>query len=215
MSKSLGNAIDPRALVATYGLDPLRYFVLREVPFGGDGDFSRRALIGRLNGDLANDFGNLVQRVLSMVNRECGAKAPEAGTLTGADRALLGAAHGLVDRLRPSFHAQAFHVALTDLWDVVGRSNRYVDEQAPWALRKTDPARMATVLWVLAETIRHLAILAQPVMPGSAAAILDQLAVAANARSFAALGETGALRAGTPLPAPTPVFPRFVEAQTA
>jgi methionyl-tRNA synthetase len=107
--------------------------------------------------------------------------------------------------------AQMFHTALTDLWEVVGRSNRYVDEQAPWALRTSDPARMATVLWVLAETIRHLAILAQPVIPAASSRMLDQLAVPADRRSFAGLGPAGALAPGTVLPAPVPVLPRLVE----
>jgi len=211
MSKSLRNVIDPRALAARCGVDALRYFVLREVPFGNDGDFSQRALIGRLNGDLANDFGNLVQRVLSMIAKNCAAKVPAPGPLGDADRALLAAAHGLLPRQREAMRAQMFHTALTDLWEVVGRSNRYVDEQAPWALRTSDPARMATVLWVLAETIRHLAILAQPVVPGAAAKVLDQLAVPADTRDFAHLGPAGALVAGTPVPAPSAVFPRYVE----
>ena len=212
MSKSLGNAVDPRDLVREYGLDPLRYFVLREVPFGNDGDFSRRAMINRLNGDLANDLGNLAQRVLSMIQRNCAAAVPQPGAFSEADDALLGAAHGLLERARAAFDVQAFHQALAEIWDVVGRANRYVDEQAPWALKKTDPARMATVLYVLAETVRHLAILVQPVTPGAAGRMLDQLAVAADARAFDRLGPAGALVPGTALPAPQPVFPRFVEA---
>ena len=215
MSKSLGNVIDPHAMVARYGLDPVRFFVLREVPFGADGDFSHRAVVGRLNGDLANDFGNLVQRVLTMIGKNCGARMPEPGALADADKVLLGAAYGLLERQRAAYRVQAFHTALAELWDVVGRSNRYVDEQAPWALRKTDPARMAMVLWVLAETIRHLAILAQPVIPGAAGDVLRQLGVADDRRRFADLGPKGALVAGTPLPAPAAVFPRFVAEETA
>ncbi len=215
ISKSLGNVIAPLALVERYGLDQVRYFLLREVPFGNDGDFSHRAMISRMNDDLANDFGNLVQRVLSMVNRNCGAKVPEPGPFDGADEALLDAAHGLVEELRGHFAVQAFHSALIRLWEVIGAANRYVDEQAPWALRKTDPARMASVLYVLAETIRHLAILAQPVVPLGAARILDQLAVGEGARDFATLGPDGALAPGTALPKPEGVFPRFVEADQA
>jgi methionyl-tRNA synthetase len=211
MSKSLGNVIPPATLVERYGRDALRYFVLRELPFGADGDFSHRAVIGRINGDLANDFGNLAQRVLSMIDRNCEGRVPRPGALTDADRALLDAAGGLLPRLRASFDVQAFHQALADLWAVVGQGNRYVDEQAPWALRKTDPARMATVLWVLAEAIRHLAILAQPVVPGAASMLLDQLAVPAEARSFAHLAPEAALRPGTPLPKPAAIFPRHVE----
>ncbi len=212
ISKSLGNIIDPVALVDRYGLDQVRYFLLREVPFGNDGDFSHRAMVARMNDDLANDFGNLVQRVLSMVNRNCDARVPEPGALEDADEKLLAAAHALLDELRDSFARQSFHTALIRLWEVIGAANRYVDEQAPWALNKTDPARMRTVLYVLAETIRHLAVLAQPITPGGAGRILDQLAVDEGARAFASLGPDGALVAGTALAKPEGVFPRHVEA---
>ena len=212
ISKSLGNIIDPVALVDRYGLDQVRYFLLREVPFGNDGDFSHRAMVSRMNDDLANDFGNLVQRVLSMVNRNCDARVPEPGALKDADEKLLAAAHALLDDLRHSFARQSFHTALIRLWEVIGAANRYVDEQAPWALKKTDPARMRTVLYVLAETIRHLAVLAQPITPGGAGRILDQLAVDEGARGFASLGPGGALAPGTPLAKPEGVFPRHVEA---
>jgi len=209
MSKSLGNSILPRQLVEQYGLDPLRYFLLRELPFGGDGDFSHRAVINRVNGDLANDFGNLAQRVLSMINRNCEARLPAPEKLAAADEALLAASRGLHARLRAEFAEQAFHRALEAVWQVVAEANRYVDEQAPWALRKTDPARMGTVLYVLAETIRHLALLVQPVVPQSAAKLLDQLAVPADQRDFAALARP--LVPGTELPKPEGIFPRHVE----
>ncbi|MFQ5784958.1 MAG: methionine--tRNA ligase [Alphaproteobacteria bacterium] len=211
ISKSLGNVIDPLALIDHYGLDQVRYFLLREVPFGNDGDFSHRAMVARMNGDLANDFGNLAQRVLSMINRDCGARIPEPGPLVDADESLLDEAYGLLDDLRRHIAVQAFHGALTRFWEVIGAANRYVDEQAPWSLRKSDPARMATVLYVLAETIRHLATLAQPFTPIGAAKILDQLAVAEEARQFARLGPGGALVPGTLLPKPEGVFPRYVE----
>jgi methionyl-tRNA synthetase len=211
ISKSLGNVIDPRALVEHYGLDAVRYFMLREVPFGSDGDFSHRAMVGRINGDLANDLGNLAQRVLSMVAKNCGAKVPERGPLTDDDQALLDQAAGLLDRVREQFDRQQFHLALIDIWQLVSAANGYVDRQAPWALRKSDPPRMATVLWVLAEVLRHLGILVQPFMPASAARLLDQLSVAADRRSFAALTATDALVSGTPLPPPQGIFPRFVE----
>jgi len=211
ISKSVGNVIDPLELVATYGLDPIRYFLLREVPFGNDGDFSRKALAQRMNSELANDLGNLSQRVLSMVAKNCAGAVPQPGTFQPADEALLDAAAALLDRQRAAYDAQAFHKALEAVFDVVGRANRYVDEQAPWALRKTDPARMATVLYTLAETIRHIAILLQPVMPSSCARMLDQLAVPADARGFDALTPTHRLPPGTPLPKPEGVFPRWVE----
>ena len=209
ISKSLGNVIDPVALIDAYGLDPVRYFLLREVPFGNDGDFSRRAMINRLNGDLANDLGNLCQRVLSMINRNCDAAVPQPGDFTADDEALLAQIDGMLDRIRPLFEAQQFHNALIAIWEVVAAANRYVDAQAPWELRKSDPPRMATVLYVLADTIRQLGLLVQPVMPDSGNSILDQLAVAADARDFAAMPQR--LAPGTALPKPKPVFPRHVE----
>src|SRR5271165_2740920 len=214
MSKSLGNFIPPQQLVDSYGVDPVRYFMLRELPFGSDGDFSHRAMIGRLNGDLANDFGNLAQRVLVIINRDCGAAVPEPADFTDADRSLLDNARGLLEHLRGQMREQAFHLALETIWRVVAEANRYVDEQAPWALRRTDPARMRTVLYSLAETIRHLGILTQPFVPQAAEKLLDQLAVPGDARDFAALaGAT--LVPGTPLPKPQGIFPRFVEAPAA
>jgi methionyl-tRNA synthetase len=213
MSKSLGNFIPPKELVDKYGLDPVRYFLLRELPFGSDGDFSHRAMVGRLNGDLANDYGNLAQRVLAMINRNCDAAVPEPGEFDAADEQLLGEARGLLDRVQPQIADQAFHLALETIWRVVSAANRYVDEQAPWALRRNDPARMRTVLYTLAETLRHLGILTQPFVPEAAAALLDQLAVPAGARRFADLAER--LPPGRGLPAPHGIFPRYVEAEAA
>ena len=213
MSKSLGNFIAPQQLVEQYGVDAVRYFMLRELPFGADGDFSRRAVVGRINGDLANDFGNLAQRVLSMVQSYCGGKLPEPGAFKAADENLLASARGLLAKARVEMAEPAFHRALETIWQVVGAANRYVDEQAPWTLRKTDTARLGTVLYTLAETIRHLAILAQPFVPEAAAKLLDQLSLPPDQRDFAAL--MTALAPGTILPKPAGIFPRYVEAVAA
>ncbi|NQW10705.1 MAG: methionine--tRNA ligase [Alphaproteobacteria bacterium] len=211
ISKSLGNVIDPIELVNTYGLDPVRYFLLREVPFGNDGDFSHAAMINRMNSELANDLGNLAQRVLSMVAKNGDARVPAPGGFQAADEVLLAAADALLVTMRTAFDIQAFHTGLTAVFDVVGAANRYVDEQAPWVLRKTDPARMATVLYVLAEVIRHVAILLQPVMPDSCAKLLEQLSVGGAERSFDHLTAEHRLLPGTALPKPQGVFPRWVE----
>jgi len=209
ISKSLGNVIDPVELVERYGLDQTRYFLLREVPFGNDGDFSQRAMINRMNGELANELGNLAQRSLSMVNKNCGAQVPECGPLTAEDQELLDAAAALLGKLRESFDRQQFHDGLEALWNVVRAANVYVDRQAPWGLKKTDPARMGTVLYVLADVVRQIAILMQPIMPASTARMLDQLVVPAEARGFESLGQR--LVAGTPLPKPEGIFPRYVD----
>jgi methionyl-tRNA synthetase len=215
ISKRLGNVIDPFQLVEHYGLDQVRYFLLREVPFGNDGDFSHRAIMGRMNYDLANQFGNLAQRVLSMIARNCDGLTPEPGPLSESDQALLHQAKGALGELQEQIARQAFHRALEALWSVVSAANVYVDAQAPWELRKSDPARMATVLYVLAETLRHLAILAQPFMPDAMARMLDQLAVPDGERDFARLGPGHALRPGAVLPKPEGVFPRLVEQDAA
>ncbi|MBV8616491.1 MAG: methionine--tRNA ligase, partial [Acetobacteraceae bacterium] len=210
MSKSLGNVIEPRRLAETYGLDQVRYFLLREKPFGGDGTISHQALVTRINVELANDLGNLAQRTLALVARNCDGRLPGRGAATEDDAALLDAAAALPGLVRERIERQGFHEALEEIWKVIRAANAYIDRQAPWALRKTDPARMGTVLRVLADALRVVATLLQPFMPGSMARMLDQLGVPPEARSFAALAAP--LEAGTPLPPPEGVFPRFVEA---
>ena len=209
MSKSVGNVIDPRELVDSFGLDPVRYFLLREVPFGNDGDFSRRALIGRMNSELANDLGNLAQRTLSLIARNCDGALPGRGAQEPADATLLAAARALPDLLRERLDRQAYHEALEEVWKVIRGANAYIDHQAPWALRKTDPARMALVLRVLADVLRITATVLLPFMPGSMARMLDQLGVPEDGRTLAALTEPVA--EGTTLPPPQGVFPRYVE----
>ena len=214
ISKSVGNVIDPIDLVGKYGLDQVRYFLLREVPFGNDGDFSHSAMVNRMNGELANDYGNLAQRVLSMVAKNCGGVLPTPGDFTDDDKALLDPAAALLDTVRGALDRQAFHEALEAVWTVIRAANAYVDHQAPWKLRKEDPARMATVLYVLAETIRRLAILTQPFMPDTSARLLDQLSVPADARALDQLAPGVALAPGTALPKPEGVFPRYQDDET-
>jgi methionyl-tRNA synthetase len=209
MSKSLGNVIDPHAIVAAYGVDAFRFFVLREVPFGNDGDFSKRALVSRMNVELANDLGNLAQRSLSLIARNCDGRIPARGPQTEDDVTLLAAAEALPQLVRERIDRLAFGDALEEIWKVVRQSNGYIDRQAPWALRRTDPTRMGSVLRVLTDVLRIVATLLQPFMPGSMAKMLDQLGVAADARTIAALAHPFAT--GTTLPAPAGVFPRYVE----
>jgi methionyl-tRNA synthetase len=209
MSKSLGNVIDPFELAETFGLDAVRFFLLREIPFGNDGVYHRRALIGRLNTELANDLGNLAQRSLSLIARNCDGRLPARGRANEHDAAMSAAAEALPALLRQAFDRQAISEALEEVWKVIRAANAYIDHQAPWVLRRTDPSRMAEVLRVLADVLRVVATVLQPFMPGSMARMLDQLAVPADARVIADLAVP--LPAGMVLPEPHGVFPRFVE----
>ncbi|MGQ0484839.1 MAG: methionine--tRNA ligase [Hyphomicrobiales bacterium] len=209
MSKSVGNVVAPADLAARYGVDQLRYFFLREVPFGQDGNYSHEAIVARINADLANDLGNLAQRSLSMIARNCGGKVPELGRLSEADKAILAGTDGLLADARGQHEVHAMNRALDAIWKVVADANRYFAGQEPWALKKTDPPRMETVLHVTAEVLRVIGILVQPYLPAAAAKLLDLLAVPVGRRMFAHIGDR--LAAGTPLPAPQPIFPRYVE----
>ncbi len=209
MSKSLGNAIAPSQLIDTYGLDQTRYLLMAEVPFGNDGDFSHKSVIRRINADLANGIGNLAQRTLTLVQKNCDAAVPHPGALTEQDEILLAKAYGLYSAIEGDLRFQAFHEVLRTIWSVIGDADSYIDANAPWALKKTNTARMATVLYVLVETIRALGIVLQPFMPDTMAKLLDQLSVPADKRDFAAMAEK--LVPGTALPPPQGLFPRVVE----
>src|ERR1700730_3914112 len=196
MSKSVGNVIDPFALADAYGVDQLRYFFLREVPFGQDGNYSHEAIVNRINADLANDLGNLAQRSLTMIARQLRGVLPKAGAFSAADQAMLAATDGMIGKAREAMKTQALHQVLIAVWAVVADANRYFASEAPWALAKTDPARQGSVLYVTAEVIRQVAILALPFMPASAAKFMDLLNIPASERDFAALGGKHRLRAG-------------------
>jgi methionyl-tRNA synthetase len=213
MSKSVGNVIDPFALIEAYGVDQLRYFFLREVPFGQDGNYSHEAIVNRTNADLANDLGNLAQRSLSMIAKQFGGELPKPAALSDADQAILAAADGMIAKAREAMATQQLHQVLNAVWSVVAEANRYFAGEAPWALAKTDPAKQATVLYVTAEVLRQVTILAQPFVPTSAGKLLDLLAIPADERSFAFVGGERRIAAGAQLPPPSPVFPRYIEAE--
>jgi methionyl-tRNA synthetase len=211
MSKSVGNVVDPFNLADQYGVDQVRYFFLREVPFGQDGNYNHEAIVARINADLANDLGNLAQRSLSMIAKQYDGVLPEPGAFTDNDKAILAEADGMLAAARTAMATQQIHQALNAVWAVVAEANRYFAGEAPWALAKTDPARQRTVLYVTAEVVRQVAILAQPAMPASAAKLLDSLGIPEDARDFAALGGATRVKPGTRLPPPVGVFPRYVE----
>ena len=215
MSKSVGNVVDPFNLADQYGVDQVRYFFLREVPFGQDGNYSHEAIVARINADLANDLGNLAQRSLSMIAKQFQGELPEPGAFADNDEAILAQADGMVALARNAMATQQIHQALNAVWAVVAEANRYFAGEAPWALAKTDPARQATVLYVTAEVVRQIAILAQPVMPESSTKLLDSLGIPQGERDFASLGGATRIKPGTVLPAPVPVFPRYVEPTAA
>jgi len=215
MSKSVGNVVDPFDLADTYGVDQIRYFFMREVPFGQDGNYSHEAIVNRINADLANDLGNLAQRSLSMIAKNCDAAVPQPGEFTQADQDMLWLADALPGKTRAAMKDFAVHTTLAEIWAVVAEANRYFASQEPWILRKSDPARMNTVLYVTAEVLRAVGILAQPFVPTAAAKLLDLLAVPPEGRVLAAVGPEQRLSAGTALPQPAPIFPRYIEAEAS
>ena len=213
MSKSVGNVVDPFVLAESYGIDQMRFFFLREIPFGNDGNYNHEAIVNRINSDLANDLGNLAQRSLSMIFKNLDGKVGAPGKFSAEDREIMASVDGLLDGLKTSMDKQQIHLMLNAIWTVVSDANRYFAGEAPWALKTSDPARMATVLYVTAEIIRQVAILVQPVMPESAAKFLDMLDIPIDERDFAALGEAGRLSSDTEISKPVAVFPRYVEAE--
>ena len=205
MSKSVGNVVDPLALAETLGVDRLRWFLLRDVAFGDDGNYTHEAIVERTNADLANGIGNLAQRALAMVAKNCDGRMPVGGEgETALDQ---GFASGIETYLGHMRELQ-LHRALETVMTLVSEANGYFADAAPWALRKTDPDRMAAVLAATLDATRRIAILAQPVIPGAAARLLDQLGVADDARDFTSLDVRVA--PGTTLPEPQGVFPRWV-----
>jgi len=208
MSKSVGNVVDPFAMVDHYGLDQIRYFLLREVPFGQDGSVSHEAIVNRINADLTNDLGNLAQRSLSMIAKNCDGKVPSAGILREEDEVLLQKTRDVLIVARQMMARQAPHMALNHIFDIVAETNRYFATQEPWSLRKTDAARFGSVLYVTVELLRRVAILLQAFMPDAMAKLLDLLAVSSQARQLADI-EVTPMEEGRALPAPSGIFPRY------
>lgn len=211
MSKSVGNVVEPIELINEFGLDPVRFFLLREVPFGGDGDYSRQSLINRMNNELANDLGNLAQRTLTQITRNCDGILPDTGKRLDVDIQLIAKAKLLPILLREQMDRQAFNESLEDIWKVIRASNVYIDHQAPWKLKKTDFERMKTVLRTLVDVLREIATCLQPFMPNSMDKLLTQLGVGKNERNFSDLEKE--IHSGIKLPLPSPIFPRYTEAE--
>ena len=214
MSKSLGNVVDPHDLIRAFGVDQLRYYLLRDVTFGQDGGYTPEAIVTRVNSDLANSFGNLAQRTLSFIARNCGGVLPAGGKKDAADDALLALVGDVTRNDMPAhFEALALSHGIEAWLKAVFACNQYIDGQAPWALRKSDPERMNAVLATLYKAIRDLAIAIQPVIPASAAKLLDTMGVPAGERDFAALEDPDSYvrlaASGFTLALPNPIFPRL------
>jgi methionyl-tRNA synthetase len=201
--------------VKAYGVDQLRYFFLREVAFGQDGNYSHEQIVNRINAELANDLGNLAQRSLSMIAKGCEGRVPVAGALTDADKGMLAMAYALPDLQRTHIKDFALHEMLNAIWAVTGEANRYFAAQEPWKLAKSDPPRRDTVLYVTGELLRIVGICCLPFIPTAAAKLLDLLSVPSDARLLADATRARALVAGTPLPEPQGIFPRYVEPEVA
>lgn len=209
MSKSLGNVIAPSELLERYGVDQTRYLLMRTIAHGSDGNYNHDEAIVRLNADLSNGLGNLSQRTLSMVYKNCDGIIPERTSLTDEDRALLAQAYATIDTIRPMVEKFQFNRALEEIWRLVSAANTYIDDQAPWGLKKTDPERMGVVLSVICETVRCLGILILPVMPDAGSKVLDQLHVQDDDRYFGCLTADHALGAHIKIEKPEGVFPRI------
>ena len=219
MSKSLGNVTDPGELASRFGVDALRYFLLREVSFGQDGTYSEEAIVTRANADLANSFGNLAQRTLAQIFKNCDAYLPAIHGHDPADAALFDVIDQTVRKTMPAAYEQLALSQATELWmQAVYACNAYIDEQAPWALRKTDPDRMQTVLATLYICIAQLAVAILPVMPGSATTLLDRMGIDPSLRTFEGIGShwySPLAESDYRIEQPVPLFPRLELSEVA
>ncbi|WP_153300749.1 MULTISPECIES: methionine--tRNA ligase [unclassified Bartonella] len=209
MSKSVGNVVDPFEMVDRYGLDQVRYFFLREVPFGQDGNYNHDSFVNRINADLANDLGNLAQRSLSMIEKNCNGKIPTPAVFLVQDEQLLKQSLQALEIARQTMSRQAPHLALSAIFSVVAEANRYFANEEPWNLRKNNPERFFTVLYITLEILRRIGIMLLPFIPQAATKLLDSLAIAEENRLLHHISDLK-IKEDTELPSPVPIFPRYI-----
>ncbi|MBB5073052.1 methionyl-tRNA synthetase [Bartonella callosciuri] len=209
MSKSIGNVVDPFEMVNHYGLDQVRYFLLREIPFGQDGSYSHDSFVNRINADLANDLGNLAQRSLSMIAKNCDAKVPLPVAFLVQDEQLLKQSLQTLEIVRQAMSSYGMHLALSAIFSVIADANRYFANEQPWSLRKNNPERFSTVLYITVEILRRIGIMLLPFMPQSAGKLLDSLAIAEDNRLLHHISHSK-IQEGLDLPPPEPIFPRYI-----
>ncbi|WP_316348137.1 methionine--tRNA ligase [Desulfuromonas acetoxidans] len=213
MSKSLQNVVEPNMLVDTYGIDPIRYFLLREVPFGLDGDFSHSALIHRINSDLANDLGNLVSRSTAMLNKYFGGTLPEPTAMADIDQPFIDQFPAKLELIDKQMNDLAFNKALLSIWELISSANKYIDDTAPWALAKDEAQkeRLGTVMYNLLEAVRLVGLMVAPFLPDTGKRIMEILGQDSDNLMLDGQDQWGGLQAGTAIEKAPPMFPRIEE----